>query len=72
MMPDMGIFRTSIGVGGLTGGVPKVVIEVMVDTGSEYNWVPTAILESLGVVRVRRDRFETRTVASSSETSDSR
>ena len=31
----------------------------MVDTGSEYNWVPRSILEELGVESVRTDRFET-------------
>lgn len=59
MMHDMGIFRTSIRFGSLTGGAPHIAIEVMVDTGSEYNWVPSAVLESLGIARVRRDRFET-------------
>lgn len=58
-MQDMGIFRTSIRVGGLSGGALHIAIEVMVDTGSEYNWVPSAHLESLGIVRARRDRFET-------------
>jgi predicted aspartyl protease len=32
---------------------------VMVDTGSEYNWVPEAVLAELGVTPVRVDRFET-------------
>lgn len=59
MMQAMGIFRTSISFGSLTGGTPLIAIEVMVDTGSEYNWVPSAVLESLGIARVRRDRFET-------------
>ena len=58
-MDDMGIFRTSISVGGLGGGTPLIAIEAMVDTGSEYNWIPGAILESLATARVRRDRFET-------------
>ena len=58
-MEGMGIFRTSLRVGGLTGGAPLIGIDVMVDTGSEYNWVPSAVLESLGIARVRRDRFET-------------
>ena len=58
-MHGMGIFRTSISVGCLTGGAPSVAIEVMVDTGSEYNWVPGDTLESLGITRVRRERFET-------------
>ena len=31
----------------------------MVDTGSEYNWIPRAILEDLGVEPDRVGRFET-------------
>jgi predicted aspartyl protease len=31
----------------------------MVDTGSEYNWVPRTLLEELGIEPVRVDRFET-------------
>ena len=44
MMQAMGIFRTSMSVGSLTGGAPLIAIEVTVDTGTEYNWVPTAVL----------------------------
>jgi predicted aspartyl protease len=33
--------------------------DVMVDTASEYNWIPRPILESLGIAPVRMDRFET-------------
>jgi predicted aspartyl protease len=31
----------------------------MVDTGSEYNWVPRDVLLDVGVAPVRIDRFET-------------
>jgi predicted aspartyl protease len=31
----------------------------MVDTGSEYNWIPSEVLIELGVAPVRIDRFET-------------
>jgi hypothetical protein len=31
----------------------------MVDTGSEYDWMPEELLAQLGVVPVRVDRFET-------------
>ena len=33
--------------------------EVIVDTGSEYTWIPESALRALGVVSVRIDRFET-------------
>jgi predicted aspartyl protease len=32
---------------------------VMVDTGSEYSWLPAELLADLGVLPVRVDRFET-------------
>ena len=59
MVRDMGIFRTAIHIGALTGEEPLITIDVMVDTGAVYNWVPSAVLESLRIARVRRDRFET-------------
>ena len=31
----------------------------MVDTGSEYNWLPGTLLVELGISPVRIDRFET-------------
>ncbi|MDQ3698957.1 MAG: hypothetical protein M3373_13200, partial [Gemmatimonadota bacterium] len=32
---------------------------VMVDTGSEYSWIPRVVLEQIGVERQRVDRFQT-------------
>ncbi|HEY9225519.1 MAG TPA: hypothetical protein VIP11_02650 [Gemmatimonadaceae bacterium] len=60
MIDDMGIFRTNISIAPL--GSPDETIElrdVMVDTGSEYNWIPASILVPLGIAPVRVDRFET-------------
>ena len=37
----------------------ETLSEVMVDTGSEYNWAPELVLRSLGVSPVRTDRFQT-------------
>jgi predicted aspartyl protease len=60
MIDDMGIFRTTIQVAHLTQpGRRHTLTDVMVDTGSEYNWVPRDVLESLGVEEERIDRFET-------------
>ena len=57
---EVGIFRTSVTVESLAGpGIRRAFEGVMVDTGSEYNWFPAAVLHSIGVVPVRRDRFET-------------
>jgi predicted aspartyl protease len=60
MLDDMGIFRTTLGVAALaTPERRHELYDVMVDTGSEFNWIPANILADLGVVPVRVDRFET-------------
>lgn len=60
MVEDMGLFRTTIAVAALTTPDRRHdLADVLVDTGSEYNWLPTTLLETLGVARVRVDRFET-------------
>jgi predicted aspartyl protease len=60
MIDDMGIFRTTLSVAALaTPERQHEFHDVMVDTGSEYNWIPSQILIDLGVSPVRIDRFET-------------
>lgn len=60
MIDDMGIFRTTIEISPLTDRARRhTLTEVMVDTGSEYNWVPRDVLSSLGIEKERNDRFET-------------
>lgn len=60
MIDDMGIFRTTIAVSPLTAfEQQRELHDVLVDTGSEYNWIPSAILVELGITPVRVDRFET-------------
>jgi len=60
MIDDMGIFRITLGVAALsTPDNRRDLTDVMVDTGSEYNWIPAEILADLGVAPVRVDRFET-------------
>lgn len=55
-MDDMGIFRTTMGVENpLRPDVIEWLHEVLVDTGSELSWVPTDVLERLGVTR-RKER----------------
>jgi predicted aspartyl protease len=57
---DMGIFRTTIGVAPLAAPERRRDLDdVVVDTGSEYNWIPSGVLIDLGVSPVRIDRFET-------------
>ena len=60
MMDDMGIFRTAVGVENpARRGTVVTLDHVMVDTGSEYTWIPAATLEHLGIVAEREARFET-------------
>ena len=57
-MEDMGVFRTTIGVEGPTKrGDVRFLPETMVDTGSEFSWIPRSILESLGVRKERSQGF---------------
>lgn len=59
-MESVGIFRTSISIASLTSPDRRAGLDdVMVDTGSEYNWIPREVLQALGVAADRRDRFET-------------
>ncbi len=60
MIDDMGIFRTTIEICSTLNPENRASIpDVMVDTGSEYNWIPEALLAELGIAPVRVDRFET-------------
>jgi predicted aspartyl protease len=56
----MGIFRTTILIENpAVRGVRREVPDVVVDTGSEYTWVPRTILESLELAPERVMRFQT-------------
>lgn len=60
MIDDMGILRTTLSVASIADPDDRRQLnDVMVDTGSEYNWIPRAILEDLGVEPDRVGRFET-------------
>lgn len=59
MIDEMGIFRTTVAFAPLTEPDNRREIEVMVDTGSEYNWVPRAVLAELGVQPQDTEHFET-------------
>lgn len=60
MNDPMGTFRTTIEVAPLHDATNRrTLVDVLVDTGSEYNWAPAALLSELGVTPVRTDRFET-------------
>jgi len=57
-MTDMGVFRTSIGVENYArrGRVTELP-NTLVDTGSEFTWVPSTVLHELGIAAERTQRF---------------
>jgi len=58
MRDDMGIFRVDVEIENPTHpGEKRTLRSVLVDTGAELSWVPTSVLESLGVERNRRSYF---------------
>jgi predicted aspartyl protease len=60
MIDDMGIFRTTIEVAHVARpDLRQPLSNVMVDTGSEFNWIPRDVLIALGVEPERVDNFET-------------
>ena len=59
-MDDMGTFRTTVRVAHVARPDERRELpDVMVDTGSEYNWIPAPVLADLGITPVRVERFET-------------
>lgn len=60
IVPDMGILRVTMGVESqLRRGTVRDLPDTMVDTGSEYTWVPRAVLEDLGIGVERIEHFVT-------------
>ncbi len=58
MTDDMGTFRISIEIENPARSGPRVLLEsVLVDTGAELSWIPSPILESLGIDRRKSVRF---------------
>ena len=59
-MADVGILRTTIAVEShQRRGEVRELPEALVDTGSEYSWIPRDVLESLGIGIERAQRFRT-------------
>ena len=57
-MSEMGTFRTTILVENAEHrGETRTVDNALVDTGSEYTWVPRSVLEYLGIRPERTQRF---------------
>jgi len=58
-MSDVGVFRTTIEIQSLDLRGPRQVLpETLVDTGSEFTWVPRRVLEELGIRAQRTQAFE--------------
>ena len=59
-LEDMGILRLTVGIESPNRrGALRDLPDTMVDTGSEYTWVPRSVLEDLGVGVERIERFVT-------------
>jgi predicted aspartyl protease len=57
-MSDMGTFRTNVEIENpARRGVRHELENVLVDTGAELSWIPSHVLESLGVERDKQLRF---------------
>ena len=57
-MEPVGLFRTTIEIESLERrGTRRSLSDVLVDTGSEFTWIPRDILQELGVVARRRQAF---------------
>src|SRR5512140_3828341 len=55
---DMGTYRTSVVIENMAlRGASRAIDNVIVDTGSEYTWVPRDVLACLGITPERRQRF---------------
>jgi len=59
IMDDVGVFRTTIEVQNLDMlGSRKALPETLVDTESEYTWIPRRVLEELGIRKQRKQALE--------------
>lgn len=64
MSEDMVTFRIDVEIENPAApGERRMLCGVLVDTGAELSWFPTAILESLGIQRTKRSLFRQATGA---------
>ena len=58
MMDPVGTFRTTMAIENVAHrGEMRTVEDALVDTGSEFTWVPRAVLEAIGIEPERRQQF---------------
>lgn len=59
MIDERKNFRTTIAIASLSApNYRRELLEIVVDSGSEYNWIPANLLLELGVRPARLERFE--------------
>jgi predicted aspartyl protease len=52
----MGTFHTSVRIENIARRAKTATLaKVLVDTGSEYTWIPSAVLDQLGIKREKKD-----------------
>jgi predicted aspartyl protease len=55
-MKKMGTFRVGCRVANIADSKKAATVsKLLVDTGSDYTWLPTKVLEKIGVERVKKD-----------------
>jgi len=53
------VFRTRLGVAAIADPTyRRELTDVLVDSASEYSWIPGSVLTEIGIQPVRRDQFE--------------
>jgi len=58
-MDDVGVFRTTIEIQNWELRGPRPALpETLVDTGSEFTWIPRRVVEELGIRAQRKQAFE--------------
>lgn len=58
MREEMGTFRVDVEIENpVQAGERRTLTSVLVDTGAELSWFPAAVLESMGVERLKQWRF---------------
>jgi predicted aspartyl protease len=56
---DMGLFRTTVEIQNWElRGPRRALPDTLVDTGSEYTWIPRVVLQELAIVPRRKQAFE--------------
>jgi predicted aspartyl protease len=59
MTDDMGMLRVDVEIANQHGTGPTYTLRaIIVDTGAELSWAPSNVLESLGIERVKKIRFQ--------------